>query len=83
MDAITQMQVFFFISSAGFIILFILVAVFLFYLICAMNTFSRIMEKIEKDMNNLSDSTKDLFEYMRSSAIFNFLFGKKRKHKKD
>ncbi|MFZ1019598.1 MAG: DUF948 domain-containing protein [Minisyncoccia bacterium] len=83
MDAIMQMQVFFFISSVGFVFLWILVAIFLFYLIRAMNTFSRVMDKIEKDMNNLSDSTKDLFEDMRNSMIFNFLFGKKRKHKKD
>ncbi len=83
MDAIMQMQVFFFISSVGFVFLWILVAIFLFYLIRAMNTFCRVMDKIEKDMNNLSDSTKDLFEDMRNSMIFNFLFGKKRKHKKD
>jgi len=83
MDTLLQMQVFFFISSVGFVFLWILVAIFLFYLVRAMNTFSRIMDRIEKDMNNLSDSTKDLFEDMRNSIIFNFLFGKKRKHRKD
>ena len=83
MDTLLQMQVFFFISSVGFIFLWVLVAIFLFYLVRALNTFSRIMDRIEKDMNNLSDSTKDLFEDMRNSIIFNFLFGKKRKHKKD
>jgi ABC-2 type transport system ATP-binding protein len=29
------------------------------------------------------DSTKNLFEDLRNSVIFNFLFGKKKKHKKD
>ena len=76
MDTLLQMQVFFFISSVGFIFLWVLVAIFLFYLVRAINTFSRIMDRIEKDMNNLSDSTKDLFEDMRNSIIFNFLFGK-------
>ena len=83
MDTLLQMQVFFFISSVGFIFLWVLVAIFLFYLVRAINTFSRIMDRIEKDMNNLSDSTKDLFEDLRNNAIFNFLFRKKRKHKKD
>jgi uncharacterized protein YoxC len=83
MDAISQSQVFFFISSIGFIFLWIFTAVFLYYLIRAMNTFSRIMDKIEKDMNSISDSTKDLFEDMRNSSVFNFLFGKKKKSRKD
>ena len=83
MDAILQSQVFFFISSVGFIFLGLLVAIFLFYLIRAMSTFSRIMDRIEKDMNSISDSTKNLFEDLRNSVIFNFLFGKKKKHKKD
>jgi uncharacterized protein YoxC len=82
MDAISQSQVFFFISSVGFVFLWILVAIFLFYLIRAMSAFSRIMDRIEKDMNNISDTTKDLFEDLRDSAIFNFIFGKKRKSRK-
>ena len=81
MDAIEQSQVFFFISSVGFIFMWVLVAIFLFYLIRAMNTFSRIMDRIEKDMNNISDTTKDLFEDLRDSKVFNFLFGKKKKHR--
>jgi uncharacterized protein YoxC len=83
MDAIEQSQVFFFISSVGFIFLWVLVAIFLFYLIRAMNTFSRIMDRIEKDMNDISDTTKDLFEDLRDSKVFNFLFGKKRKSRKN
>ncbi|MFZ1019534.1 MAG: DUF948 domain-containing protein [Minisyncoccia bacterium] len=82
MDTASQSQVFFFISSIGFVFLWLLVAIFLFYLIRAMNTFSRIMDKVEKDMNNISDTTKDLFEDMRNSLIFNFLFGKKKRSKK-
>jgi uncharacterized protein YoxC len=83
MDAISQSQVFFIISSVGFVLLWVLTAIFLFYLIRAMSTFSRIMEGIEKNMNNISDTTKDLFEELRDSAIFNFLFGKKRKSRKN
>lgn len=83
MDALLQMQVFFFISSIGFVIVGILVAIFMFYLIRATNTFSRILEKAEKDINDLGDTTKEVLDDIRDSAVFNFLFGKKRKRRKD
>ena len=78
-----QSQVFFFISSVGFVTLWILVAIFLVYLIRATNTFSKIMEKVEKDINEIGDTTKEMVEDMKDSVIFNFLFKKKRKHRKD
>lgn len=83
MDTFLQMQVFFFISSVGFIVLGILVAVFLFYLIRATDTFSRILERVEKDVDNVGDITKEMLEEVRDSIIFNFLFKKKKKHRKD
>lgn len=83
MDTFLQSQVFFFISSVGFVFLWILVAIFLYYLIRAANTFSRIMEKVEKDVNDLGDTTKEMLDEMRDNAIFNFLFRKKKKSRKD
>ncbi|KKS05223.1 MAG: hypothetical protein UU82_C0016G0002 [Candidatus Nomurabacteria bacterium GW2011_GWC2_41_8] len=83
MDLVLQSQVFFFISSVGFVMLWILTAIFLFYLIRATNTFSRIMDKIEKNIDNVGDTTKELLEDVRDSAVFNFLFRKKRKSRKD
>lgn len=82
MDAIEQSQVFFLISSVGFVALWILLAVLIVYLIRATRTFSRIMEKVEKDIDEIGDTTKEMIEDLRSSAIFNFLFRKKRKHPK-
>lgn len=82
MNALLQSQVFFFISSVGFIILGVFVAIFLFYLIRATNTFSRILEQIEDDVENIGDTTKEMVEDIRDSAVFGFLFRKKRKSKK-
>ena len=79
----TQTQIFFFISSIGFVFLWILVAIFLFYLIRATHTFSRILEQIEKDINKIGDTTKEMVEDMKDSMIFNFLFKKKKKSRKD
>ncbi len=83
MDVILQSQVFFFISSIGFVVLFILLAIFLFYLIHATKTLAKIVDKLEKDIDEIGDTTKDLIEDMKGSVIFNFLFGKKKKRTKN
>jgi len=48
-----------------------------------MHTVSRIADKIEKDVHNISNSTKEMVEDMRDSAVFRFLFGKNKRHSKD
>ncbi len=81
MDAIMQSQIFFFISSMGFIFLWILLAIFLVYLIRATSTFNRIINKIEKDIDKIGDTTKEMVEDMKDSMIFRFLFKKKKSRK--
>lgn len=83
MDAIEQSQVFFLISSVGFVVLWILLAVLIAYLIRATRIFSRIIEKIEKDIDEIGDTTKEMIEDVRESAVFGFLFRKKKKSRKD
>ncbi|KKQ03407.1 MAG: hypothetical protein US18_C0020G0008 [Parcubacteria group bacterium GW2011_GWB1_36_5] len=83
MIPLLQSQVFFFISSIGFVTLWIFVAIFLFYLIRATDSLSRIMDKVEKDIDKIGDTTKEMLEEVRDSVVFNFLFRKKRKSRKD
>ena len=83
MEPILQSQVFFFISSVGFVFLWILIVVFLFYLIRATKILSKIMEKVEKDIDNIGDTTKEVLEEIRNSTIFNFIFGKKKRKPKE
>ena len=82
-NALMQSQIFFFISSVGFIFLWVLLVVLLLYVIRAVNIFSIIMEKVEGDINNIGDTTKEMLEEVRESAVFNFLFRKKKKYKKN
>jgi len=82
MNTLLQTQVFFLISSLGFVILWILVAIFLFYLIRVTRILSRIMEKVERDINSIGDVTKDLLDEMRDNIVFNFLFGKRKRKQK-
>lgn len=83
MDTLLQSQVFFFISSIGFVVLWIFVAILLFYLIRVTNTFSKIIDKVEKDVDSIGDTTKEMLEEVRDSTVFNFLFRKKKKRRKE
>jgi uncharacterized protein YoxC len=78
-----QSQIFFFISSVGFIIIWVLVACILLYFLQAMRTFANIMDTIDDNINNIGDMTKELLEDIRNNSVFNFLFGKKKTHKKN
>lgn len=75
----TQTQIFFFISSIGFVVLWILTGIFLFYLIRAMQSLSRILDKAEKSIDQVGDFTKEIAEEIKESKIFSFLFRKKKK----
>ncbi|MDP4008892.1 MAG: hypothetical protein Q8P71_00470 [bacterium] len=72
METFIQSQIFFFISSTGFIILTILVGVLLFYLIRISSAFSRIIHKAEEDINRIGDTTKEILEEIRDNSLFEF-----------
>ncbi len=83
MNSILNSEIFFFISSVGFVILFALLAILLFYLIRAAKVFSKIAEGAEDDIDKIGDTTKEMLEDMHDSAIFNFVFRKKKKSRKE
>ena len=83
MNTLIQSQVFFFISSIGFVLLWVLVAIFLFYLIRATKSFSKILDKVGDDIERMGDTTKEMLEDVRDSAVFGFLFRKKKKSRKN
>lgn len=82
MATLMQSQIFFFISSVGFIILGILTTIILIYILRSVNTVSRILKKAEKDIDSVGDITKEIINNVRESYVFRFLFKGKRKVKK-
>lgn len=82
MSGLIQQDIFFFISSIGFIVLGVLLAVFLYYLIRSMYTLSRILNRAEDDIEKIGDITREMVEDIEESGVFKFLFGKKRRKKK-
>ncbi len=83
MTNLLQSDIFFFISSIGFITMWILIVIILLYIIRISRTFSRIINRIEKNIDTLGDTTNDMLLDMQESTLFQFLFGKKRKGRKN
>ncbi len=83
MESFSQMHIFFLISSLGFVLLFILVMVFLFYVINSVRTAKRILDKVEKNIDHIGDAAKYILGDLRDNIIFKLLFGGKKKRRKD
>lgn len=82
MDNFIHADIFFVISSVGFIIIFILVCICLVYTIRTMRSVMHIVHTIERGIANIDETTRDLIEDLRDSSVFQFVFGKKKKKAK-
>jgi len=88
MNSLTQSDIFFFVSSIGFAIIAILVAIFVFYCIKAITTLAKILKKTESNLDSIGDTTMELIDDMRNNIFFRMLFKSKKKtqareHKKN
>lgn len=79
MTAIMKSDIFFFISSVGFIIIGLTLVIFLIYTIKAVRSFNSLVEKMESEINNLGDTASDLVDDIRTSFVYKMLFNPKRK----
>ena len=82
MMTLMQSQVFFFISSVGFIVLAVLTVIVLVYILRALDSLSKILKKIEHDIDSLGEITKEMFEELKDTWVFRVLFPGTRKRKK-
>lgn len=84
MEPIVQSDIFFFITSisVGVFTLFLIIAGF--HMVKILRNFSQISETLKNRVNAVDADLGDISEHIRESAVFSFLFGKKRKttHKK-
>lgn len=81
MNTLAHADTFFFISSIGFIFIFLLIAISLIYLIRLFKSIQRIATKIEKDIDTIGDTAKEFVLQLWDSTVFSWLFGKRRKKK--
>lgn len=75
-------DIFFLISSIGFIILGILLVILLVYLIRAVRSFVTILEKVESSLETIGDTTMELIDDLRDNVFFKMIFPAKKKYKK-
>ncbi len=78
----TYIQLFFIISSIGFVMLWILVGIFLFYLIKTMRIFHRLSQKLETSITTMSDSIEEIVEDVRGHSVYRFIFGDRKKSRR-
>ena len=81
MNSLPHANLFFLVSTIGFVIIFILVAIGLIYIIALFKNILRITKKIEKDIDNIGDTAKDFIGQLWGSALFSMIFGRKKKRK--
>lgn len=79
MNTLVHADIFFFISSIGFVIIFSLLVVALVYGIRLLRRVDHISKKIEASIDIAADDTKALIADLRDSVAFRFLFGKRRR----
>lgn len=82
MQSIAQANTFFFVSSIGFTILFIIVLIAGIYLVKILHTVARISKRVEKDIDTIGDTAKDFVLDLQQSSLFGFLFRKRKKYTK-
>jgi hypothetical protein len=74
-------DVFFFLSSIGFVVVTCVLVVSLVYMISVLRSVRRITEKIETGIDTVGEDAKELVSDLRESLAFRILFGG-RKHTK-
>ncbi len=79
MPSFIHADIFFFISSIGFVTLFIILVVLLYYIVKATRSFTDLIIKIEENVDSVGDAGRDLIDDMRNSIAFKFLFRSRKK----
>jgi hypothetical protein len=78
METIIKADIFFFVSSIGFILLFVLAAIVLVQFIFLLRRWQRMSKKLEQDADTIREDAKEFLEHLTESRVFRFIFGKKR-----
>jgi len=82
MNNVIHADIFFFISSIGFVVLFIMLVIIGVYMIQLSRTVVRISKKVEQDIDTIGDTAKDLVLDLKENSIFSLLFRKRKKYTK-
>lgn len=82
MDNILQADIFFFISTIAVVIFSVLLIVVIYYLRETLQNFRDISRILKNGVNTASEKVGNAFSDVEDSAIYKFIFGKKKRGKK-
>lgn len=72
-------DIFFLISSIGFVLIALVVLVGLGYMVSILHKVNRITEKIETGIEAMEENTREFVSDLRDSVVFRMLFGGRKK----
>jgi len=72
-------DIFFFISSVGFVVVTFVMLVGLVYIISILRRVDRITKKIETGIGTMEEHTREFVSDLRESIVFRVLFGGRKK----
>lgn len=82
MNTLVHADIFFFVSTIGFIVLCALGVVVLVYVIGILSRIKKISEKIGDNVEVMSEEAREFVQDLRSSGIYRMLFGRPKKKSK-
>lgn len=82
MDTLVKADIFFFITSVAVILITLFLLIALFRFIGILNDFKSISGKLKKGVDSASENIGVLVDSVNESAIFKFIFGKKKSSRK-
>lgn len=83
METLMKADIFFFISSIATVVLVVLLAICFYYLSQTLRNFRDISDTLKKHVDRASGHIDELSKKVEESPIFSFIFGKKRRTKKN
>lgn len=81
MNSLIHADIFFFIVSIGFSIVFVLLIIGIVYIVGILKSIRTITRKIEGDVESINAEAKELFRDIQSSVVYRMIFGKPRRLK--
>lgn len=78
MESIIHADIFFFISSIGFVLIAVASIVLIIYLVALIRTLVAIARKIEDRVDEASEEMREFLDRLYDSALLRLFFGKKK-----
>jgi large-conductance mechanosensitive channel len=79
MNSLAYSEIFFLVSTIGFVIVAAIIFVLIAHLIKAVRTFNSLAEKLDNEIDNLGDTAQVLVDDIRDSFIYKMIFSPKRR----